>query len=264
MKRIDYSVRVLCFIAVFLVGRLGECQSTLQLVFFKVGEFKDYKVVCPKVGFKGAPTSPSATPDRRRPEGDEALAKRFIRVTVLAMSEQDNGQRAVLRIDETDTKGDVLINGLYYTYVDILPQGSRVVCRYTNDSQGDDEIGVRYGVPFPLTCARPPALGFKTGKKDGNVNAIGLGVEYVQKDEKALSGLITVEATHFERLTGLEEKALARPIWYGGDIEDVKNDARTKVHFREKQRWGKANDWLWNEMERVDKDGNLLMHCTKK
>jgi hypothetical protein len=250
---------------VFLEGRRGECQSTPQTELFKVGEFKEYKVVTPKKGFIGSPPSPSAAPDIRRPAQVEDFDNRFLRVTLIGTRAIEEGRRIVMRLDEIDAMGTTKVPGLYYAYMDVQPEGTLVICRRTDDGGNSDEADViRYGLPFPFGCARPPTLGFKNGKKDGYVDSVGRGVEFARKDGNAQSGVITVEATHFERSADWAGKAPASPAWYRGDIEDVKNDGRTKVHFREKQQWGKATGWLWDEMERVDKDGNLLMRCRKK
>jgi len=103
-------------------------------------------------------------------------------------------------------------------------------------------------------------LGFKNGKKDGYVTSAGQGVEFAQKDGNAQSGVISVEVTHFEISVAPASDTAA----YRSDVENAKNDSRTKVLFREKQKWGKKTNWLWDEMERLDKDGNLLMRCRKK
>jgi len=221
------------------------------------GPSKTYRVMTPKPGFIGSPPSARAYPDFRKPSKAEDFDTFFIRITVVDEQEINGGIRKIMQIDQIDERGRLVHEGLYYAHLDTLPEGTRII---PLDSRHMTEVGpshVAFGIPFPFICARPPALGSHKKTHDGYVNyRTGLGVKY-----KEIPSVVWIEATFFQ--TAREAEQERRVQWYGSDIDDVVDAAKTRAHFREKQKWLTADDWLWEEMERFDDQGNLMMRCTR-
>jgi len=247
-----YLVAPCCIAAALLAGY--QSLSGKEKTISEVGPSKTYRIVVPKEGFIGAPSSPAAVPNIRKPNRLEDFKTFVVRVTVVAEREHKGGQRKVMRIDQIDPKGNLLLEGVYYSYVDTLPDGTRIIPRYKDDDEDVGETGVAHGIPFPFTCARPP--GPRKKVHDGYVDyRVGLGVK-----SEEISSVVWIQATRFE--TAATGERTIR--WYKSDIDHVVNDAKSKVRYSEKQKWVNAgSDWLWEEMERRDKRGNILMRCTR-
>lgn len=258
MKIFTLVMRVMTFFAIFLFLPRGECRGIPCVPAITVGVFKDYELIVPKEGYIGAPFSPCPMPNLRKPSGSSGFDTRFIRVVVIAVNENIELNRIVLRIDEIDSKGGTLDNGLYYAYLDVRPKGTSVICRISNDGDNVDESGyVAFGIPFPFACAFPPALGIEGMDKDGYATPAGRFV-LTRKSENGKTSGISVEVTAL----ALKTKSSADDD--RSRTENVMNDSPAGVLYREEQKWDNVMDWLWDEMERVDKDGNILLRCKKR
>jgi len=213
-----------------------------------------FKVAFPKLGFAGSPMSHIMARTPLPIRGPQDFETHFARVSVLDYREIEGGKRTVLRIDEVDQEGNLQREGLYYAYLDQMPKGARIVSRYRDDGGCWDEVtGVR-NIPFPFSCARPPALGSHKKTHDGHLH-FGRGTVYEE-----IPSVLWVRATRFE----LEGHADSETVqWYGSDIDGAVNDPKAKILSVEKQKWLTADDWLWDEMERVDARGNVLLKCSR-
>jgi hypothetical protein len=145
----------------------------------------------------------------------------------------------------------------------ILPEGLKIITRSVDDNgNSNDDITVNE-IPFPFLCARPPKLGFTKGSSEGQRDKSGLGVKYLKKGKKDDSPVVNIEAERFENYEGLGELGSRTAKWYTSEVNDVVKSKETKILYRENQKWASEGDWLWDEMERFDKDGNILMKCKK-
>jgi hypothetical protein len=225
---------------------------------FSLGQVRVYEIATPEWGFIGSPFDLSGIPRGMRPTKEEHFRKRFLRVKIAQKRQKGDDLRIVFRLDEMDNKGAVIKEALYFAYLDVCPQGARVLCKNQDDGRDYAYLGTNYDLPFPFTCTRPPALGFLKGTQDGYLDSMGRGVVYTREAPKSSSFLLEVRATRFNKHRGAEQ--LVR--WCGSEAAELaKEDAETRVLFHETQKWERADDWLWVEMERTDKDGNILMRC---
>ena len=237
---------------------------------YQLNQSKIYKIMVPKGGYLGSPLSPFTPRIKYRQPTSEAHFKPFyVRVTIVADRKHKGHQRIVLRLDEADENMKILNQGLYYSYVDFLPEGLKILTRCVDDNgNSNDDITVNE-IPFPFDCARPLQLGFKSGSCDGHRDEIGYGVKYLKKERKDDSPVVNIEAVRFRNLEGIADtngiKSVAdRPAkWYTAEVDDVLKSKETTILYRENQKWASESDWLWDEMERFDKDGNILMKCKK-
>lgn len=263
MKRNQITVHYIIFvitIAIAFQWVVAEDKNNI----IKTGKMNIYKTMTPKSDFVGFPYSfINGRPLVRKPVREDDFDIIYIRIIFVADREQKRGKRKVLRIDKVDEEGGMLIEGLYFAYVDVTQEGIRVICRYKDDHVGVEELGIRKGIPFPLTCTKSPGSGFKNGNSEGYMNIVGHGVHYIKKDICQTNGLVEIEAVRFKNSEGLKEKKVQTAQWYKSDIEDVMNNSKTHVLFREQQRWSSVDAGLWDEMERFDKDGNILMRCKR-
>lgn len=251
------------------LGVSPESQEPQQEAVYKVNQTRTYKVMFPKSGYIGTPASAAAIEEFRHPTREEHFKTCYIRVTVVADRKHKGNRRIVLRMDEIDENLKLIREALYHAYIDILPEGVKIICRRDDDNGDSTETNIRYGIPFPFECARPPQLGFKETNSDGHRDEMGYCVKYFKKEKKDDSPVVSIEAERFENLEGLEDSeglksVAARPAkWYKAEVDDVVKSKKTKILYRENQKWVRGNDWLWDEMERFDKDGNILMKCKK-
>jgi hypothetical protein len=253
-------VMVICVDVTFIAINDSIAASQVEMIY-TIGNTNTYRIIFPKQGRIGAPVSPSAIPDAMQPISEEDYETRFIKVTIISDRVHANIPRKVMKIDEVDAKGNVLVRDLYYAYYDIYADGIQIICRDRDDNRNQEETGIRFGIPFPFYCAQPPVLGFKKENREGYVaSSTGIGIQYLKKNTIEGSGVIDVEAMRFEndKLSTVHSPSVR---WYKSDIENAVMDSDTKVIFLEQQKWVDSNKWLWKEMKRFDKDGNLLMRC---
>ena len=267
--RKEQTVHVLgtCFAMALLMCRASEPspakQEYLPKVTYKVNQSKTYKVMFPKSGYVGAPLSTAAVPFLWYPTLEEHFKTCFIRVTIIADRLHKGNQRLVLKIDEVDDKLNNLNEGIYYSYIDIQPEGIKIIYHFKDDNGDHTETGIGWGIPFPFDCARPPQFGFVKGHSDGYRDKSGLGVKYLKKEKKSDTPVVNIEAERFENYEGLGELGSRTAKWYTSEVDDVVKSKETKILYKENQKWASDSEWLWDEMERFDKDGNILMKCKK-
>jgi len=158
----------------------------------------------------------------------------------------------------------VIRSPLFFGQVDVWPGGVRTRQVWTDHDRSDEDTGgVRWGLPFPVACARPPALGFQQGQRDGHLHRGGRGVLYERKPSPAGTTSLEIQATYFRKRRGFRGSAPSGVAWYSAqEIGDVAKDAPdTWTLYRETQTWQRPDDWLWSEMRRHHKDGYILMRC---
>lgn len=265
-QRIGLIWLCLCtvFCACFASELKLEKQGNHTNAVYQVNESKIFKVMVPKSGYLGSPLSPFAPIIKYRQPTNEAHFKPFyVRVTIVADRKNKEYRRIVLRLDEADENVKIINHGLYYSYVDFLPEGLKIITRCMDDNgNSNDDITVNE-IPFPFICARPPKLGFTKGNSEGQRDKSGVGVRYLKKEKKDDTSVVNIEAERFENYEGLGELGSRTAKWYTSEVDDVVKSKKTKIIYRENQKWASEGDWLWDEMERFDKDGNILMKCKK-
>ena len=241
----------------------AEKQESPKETVYKVNQTRTYKVMFPKTGYIGNPASASSIKEFMQPTSEEHFKACYVRVTIVADRIRKGNKRIVLRMDEVDEKLNMLREGLYYSYVDFLPEGIKSIYRCADDDSDYTETGIRFGIPFPFSCTRPPLLVFLKGYSEGYRDKSGLGVRYLKKENKDNSSVVNIDAERFENVENLGELGSRTAKWYKSEVDDVVKSKKTTVVYREKQKWASEGDWLWDEMERFDKDGNILMKCKK-
>lgn len=242
----------------------GHARHVSANDIYRAGDVREYEISVPRLGFYGS-VNITSLPDFRPARADEDFEKHFVRIEVLNNRSLSNGKRFVLRIDGNDPEGGETIKGIYYAYVDTSSKGTKVIGRDQDDSVGHDETvcSAQYGLRFPFICSRPPALGFSKSNVDGYFISRVDGVMYARKDKKTLPA-VTVEATRFQNLKAFKD-GKQEVHWYGADIADLaKVDSGATILFHETQHWEKADDWLWQKMERFNARGDVLMRCVLK
>ncbi len=226
---------------------------------YTLGQVRVYQIFTPKSGFVGSPDDPfRSVPSFRRPTKDEHFDKRFVRIKVFDKRNTKDHLRIVFRLDELDASGAVIREAIYFAYLDVCAEGARMIDKAEDDNLRYAYMGMRYMLPFPLTCTRPTALGFLKSTPDGFVESTGRGVVYFRKALRTGASLLEIEATCFDKNRGP-----GVPVrWYVSDASNLaRDDAQTTILFRETQKWKRADDWLWFEMVRHDREGNILMRC---
>ena len=241
------------------LGVSPEKQEDQQDTVYKVNQSKTYKVMVPKSGYYGSPFAPAIR--LRYPTNENHFKASYVRVTIIADRKLNENKRIVLRIDEVDEKMKLIHPGLYHAYIDFMQEGVNILCRRDDDNGDYNETNINYGIPFPFLCARPPQLGFKYGSSEGQKDITGVGVRYLKNEKKDKSPVVSIEAERFENREGFGELATRTSKWYKSEADDVVKRKETKILYRENQKWTSESDWLWDEMERFDKDGNILLKC---
>lgn len=264
MNKISKLILPICFTVILRsYGQEADLANTAERIFTE-GDERVCELITPKVGYAGAPPSTAARASALVPATDKDFDKHIIRISVVQKRKKENGLRIILRLDEIDRMGNMAREGGYFAYIDVYNVGARVICKYEDDNGDSEEIGIRYGIPFPLTCTRPPALGFIKGTYDGAEGRRGRGVVYEKKEASKGSQVLNIEATYFDR--GKLEETLNNSsksiCWHGPEkSKEIKEQSGIKKLWRETQKWGSANDWLWTRMERYDANGNIMMRC---
>jgi hypothetical protein len=243
--------------AVLLGGRSSSAMQKKEL--FKEGETRDLKVVLPGPGFLGSPSSMLVGYQLPPPTKPEDFVTRFIRITVLAKKPYEKGERADLRLDEIDKNGVVLKKDLYRVQVEMTPEGTLVSCRDRHFS--DFSEGFKYELPCPLPCTTPVALLVKLGQCSGFIGHSAQAVEYSWKHPDPKTPAMTRVEAALVRYIGPSGTDIPIPLCWHGKRPKIAKLKEIWIRFRETQDWNDPNDWLWTRMERLDKDGNVLMRC---
>ncbi|MEI6647923.1 MAG: hypothetical protein WCP12_17935 [bacterium] len=240
----------------------SEKQDSQTNIVYQVNQSKVYKIMVPKSGYIGN-LSAAAIEVFRHPTSEAHFNTCYVNVTVIAQREHIGKQRIVLRLDEVDGNMKLIHQGVYYSYIDFLSEGIKIITRREDDNSSFIDSITKYEIPFPFLCARPPQLGFTKGSCEGQRDKSGLGIKYLKKEKKDDTPGVNIEVDRFENYEGLEELGSRTAKWYKAEVDDVIKSKKTKMLYKENQKWASGNDWLWDEMERFDKDGNILMKCKK-
>jgi len=237
---------------------------------YRLGELRDYELVFPKRGFLGCPPSPSGKPDVLTPSKEEHFDKRLIRVSVKEALAKGDASEIVLQIDGIIESADTLrFQEIYSAHVNITVDGMAILLHSTFC---DEKIlshpteMVSHGVPFPITCGRPPALGFSHGESEAcMLSGDILGTRYEEKAVQDASGQIEIEATLFEAPREALNVTPAKQVRLNAadTAALLKKGGKARVLFREKQKWARRDDWLWTSMERYDANGHIQLRCTQ-
>ena len=126
----------------------------------------------------------------------EHFEERILRIERVEKREILGAERVVFAITGLDVPGTPSDQVLYFAYMDVNPEGAALICRLKDDGESVHEELVRKGIPFPLTCSRPPDLGFRLNpEKDGYWLGAGRGVLY--RRQQTAAGC-RVEASYFQ------------------------------------------------------------------
>jgi len=224
---------------------------------FKQGQAWTFEVTFPKEGYKGNPVPVDRRP--RPPTGPEDFQTRFLRVEMRQVRKRKDSTRVVFRVDETDERGVTKAEALYFLYLDVYEQGLHVLWRGEDDNGDREEDAVLHNMPFPFWDARPLMFSFLQKDHDGYLGYDRRGAIFRKIGEK--DGATEVEVTHIRA----DIKKPRGVTWYQGDdaAAVLKDRENTRVYWIETQKWAKADDWLWTEMERHATDGTLLVRCLR-
>lgn len=243
---------------------------------FRVGDSKKLSVSVPKEGFVGAPPSPAAMPSGYDglPTKKEDFQTRRLRVEIIDKYPTLHGIRVVLRLDEIDPPPSLASAGpVYYACVEIRPSGAEIygedhlVKRDEEVARGTFARGHRHGLPFPLLLTCIPDF---TGDARFDIQAggmIGDQITFFTEIEETPNTLPGkwVRAVYLHKAPHGDLKGEQIRYYDPSEksLSDTPGSNRVKACVRatEIQRWGDSPDWLWKEMERFDKDGNLTMRC---
>jgi hypothetical protein len=262
--RLNWMCMGLVFLTYCVSAATPEKLGSQTNTVYQINKSKVYKIMVPKSGYFGSPWSPFAPSIiHRYPTNENHFKASYVRITVIADRKDKQKQRIVLRMDEVDAKMKLIHTGLYHAYIDFMQEGVKILCRSDDDNGDSTETNINYNIPFPFECARPPKFGFKKGNNDGHRDELGYCVKYSKSEKIDASPVVIIEATRCENFEGHGELGQRPPKWYASDIDDVVKSKETKILYRENQKWASESDWLWDEMERFDKDGNILMKCKK-
>lgn len=271
MKRITY-ICMFIFPFLLVVGMIlcedivcGEAVSINEI--FTIGEKKEIEVAYPRRGLVGSPTSAMMPyPEIRKPSSEADFIKRIVRITVMEKRQlETGGRRIVLRLDEIDGDGLLIREGLYFAYVDLTSEGVRLIGKDRDDNKAKPfvtEKTGRAGLPFPLLCMLPPTLHFeKTGDRTSYLDSSGWGCVWASVDPQ------TVKATVFEKIYSDRQISSPHDVRHYMPEKKTLEEAPSPegigvvISVRETQTWKDWEDWLWERMERFDKDGNIIMRC---
>ncbi|HEX2952050.1 MAG TPA: hypothetical protein VHV83_21150 [Armatimonadota bacterium] len=240
-------MRVTILLAAFLICSVaGYCITDTVAgkklaELFPVNSTQRIEIMYPDEGFVGSPESPSPLPSIRIPKTADDYVKRYVSVAVISQRLLPDGQRIVLRLDETGQDGKVTISGLYFVYLDVRGAKIDVLCKFTDDNNAVQDTGIKHGLPFPLAYAIPPELMSSVYKSvDGYLDNRNHGALFsrtvaVADEPAAIHTTITTFQHTKEGLC---------------------------ITAKETQTW-KADDWLWTDMQRVDRHGHLIMSCKR-
>lgn len=229
------------------------CISGESTDIYEIGDTRTYRVEFPRRGFIGAPSNAiMARPALQKPKDKDDFEHVFVRLSVTGKRElQNDAVRRVIRVDKIDAKGQVLVKGVYFIYIDTMSARSRIVCR---DKDDNGDVGYRgtgtvhESIPCLFTTGKPPALAFKNGRYNGYQEPTKEGAFYIKKGKNKKAGRIRVDVVSFQVVANSDSDTTPKG-WY-------------RVDCYEKQTW-KTSDWWWDQMKRYDANGNLLLRCEK-
>jgi hypothetical protein len=237
--------------------------------FFRPGAFKIIEVIAPKEGFMGGPPSHRSMLEtfRQPPTKDDHFRKLLIAVRILSVKKEKSRYVVKLRLDEVDSHDKTKQEGLFFTYLEIGEHDAKVFSRFKDDgSRMSSELGAQGGVSSPLLATVPPMFLFSTTKRRVSFMIAGdTGVCSIREEAKPGIAVINVSASVFEHFSrGRAEESWAKYF----DLEsnqmlnkEAAGSTKVFIHFQETQKWKSENDWLWETMERTDRDGNMMMRC---
>jgi len=207
----------------------------------------------------GMPSRPADLP--------EHFDERAIRVRRLEVRPIASGQRTVFGISEIDLRGKGPDRELFFGYLDAGEDGASMICRMKDDDRSVHEEVMRRGMSFPLTCSRPPDLGFRDESvKDGYWLGAGRGV--ICRKERTRAGLrVHAECFQFDELpdwaTAARKVAGEIKVLSAEECEKARNDPTCRLLFTEIQEWTDTGT-VWDSMERKDVHGNVVLRGRRR
>jgi hypothetical protein len=263
---------------------------------YKVGGYRDIKILTPKQGFKGAPSTAAAYPsfNIKIPSLEEDFDKKYVRITVLETKKLKNKNitRVGFSLDEIDPNGNYAMypadsrsapdyhKPVYYAALFIKPNGIRIrqidttIYKDYPDLEPEQDVidapngGYVHGIYFPLTFTFPPKLSPHKNMKENSYMAVDNGVVYHDIDRDDPNKTLKYTMFYVETPeNGLEGEKITKKYFSKKEntlSDKVQADSiEVAIRAKETQTWADDNDWLWKEMERTDADGNVTMRCKR-
>jgi hypothetical protein len=290
------SFVLLLFTCILISSCFGAVPKQDPNNIFKIGDYRDIKILTPKQGFKGSPLTAAAYPsfNIKIPSTEEDFDIKYARITISQVKMLKNIIRVAFLIDEIDpNKNPVMYfkstrveskyhEPIYYAYLFIRPNSCRIIETSSDSFQKElnsdwiperDVIqqpnkGLHQGIQFPLTFTFPPKLSPYKNMKDNSYITIGNGVVYHEpiRDEQNKNLRYTILYIETAENWLKDEKIVKK---YFSKTEKTLSDGvqadstEVTIRAKETQTWADDNDWLWKEMERTDADGNITMRCKR-
>lgn len=273
-------VSLMCNLVSIVAGK--NVVSDANELFTRRGQ-RDIEVVVPRPGFIGS-NHPSGRP-LVVPRWPVDYDRKYVRITVEEKYPIDNGIRIVLKLDETDPNGivkshpDSHDDALFYAYLDVQPghynitgtlKGYHKMKEFRKRSEPIGKMlqASSRGIPFPLLSTLPLSLNPNEHFKDNSVYEPGRcafvygNIAHVENSSKKSVSIVILRKTNSSSKSSMEKK------YYTDKNKTISNtqspDSVEMMYlYEENQKWSIQPDWLWEEMERRDSDGNIIMRCVQ-
>ena len=288
------TARISMYILVLTMCVRAEAQVDPN-EFFRVGDYRDIEVQVPKPGSPGAPPShnprPRAVPKTTTPESD--FNRVFVRISIVEARTLPTSTRVIFRIDEMNPNGNHVqdlgdkhaVPGdqqtLLYAYLFVAPAASRMVTVLTYQHEvfsrpgsGEDLTFVPndiyvHGVQNPLSYTVPLAVAPNEKIKENSFLGRSYGLVHSEPTRLESPDRVKTTAICVERVRDPAESGRENAMYFSENAKAMGRDKTTDsvevaVRTRETQVWAAdGKDWLWQEMERADAEGNVTMRCRR-
>jgi hypothetical protein len=286
---------IIALVVVFSSACLSARPRVDPNALYKVGDYRDIKIMVPKEGFVGAPPAGRGYPDRNfeTPISENDFRINHVRITVLEARKLKSNVRIAFQLDEISEEGDLIVypglsdrdvprhEPVYYAYLFIRADRVRMAEQRSpihSDKRMDDwEPGDfrerpgtawHYGMEFPLPFTWPPVLNPHESMRD---NSWVFGGSVVLYDEATLlpeRNAIKIGVTYLDKVDLSRDPNRPDLLYYSPsektyDKEKKPDGLPVRFIVKETQIWANNNDWLWQEMERTDARGHVTMRCRR-
>jgi len=204
---------------------------------YQIGDEKYFSVIVPAPGFIGAPPSTIPMPDISIPTRDEDYITRYIVIRIIDKRIILNGIRIVFNIDKVDDEGKLLKSNIYYQYLDITDNDIKLITKNKDDNEQNMVDYIIEGIPLPFNLTLPIDY-LENSNINGHLYGNYGSIYTIYNDNNEISN---INVLYFKQIT--------------------KNELYLQA--LESQKWSKTNDWMWDEMKRIDRSGNIMIKCIR-
>ena len=129
-------------------------------------------------------------------------------------------------------------------------------------------IGHDGGMQYPFTATFPPDFSPNKNMKENSSVANGSGIIFQEQTKSNNSDNIMVNIYYVETADNTLETSKEKLKYFSNTDKMLSNtkgadSMEVLVIGKETQTWKTDNDWLWQEMERFDADGNVTIRCKR-